>query len=144
MDLWVIWLVVAVGLAVGEMLTTSFYLAPFAGGALVAALLAGVGLGAAVSVPAFLVVSVVLLTTLRPIARRHVSMPARIRTGTDALVGRSAVVLEPVANDAGTGTVRLNGDVWTARAYDEDEQIPAGARVHVLEIRGATALVSSE
>jgi membrane protein implicated in regulation of membrane protease activity len=141
-DLWLIWLVVAVGLAVGEMLTTSFYLAPFAGGALVAALLAGVGLGAAVSVPAFLVVSVLLLTTLRPIARRHVSMPARIRTGTDRLVGTTAVVLEEVHNDAGTGQVRIDGDVWTARAYDEDEHFPAGARVQVIEIRGATALIA--
>ncbi len=83
-----------------------------------------------------------LLTTLRPVARRHITMPARSRTGTDRLVGESAVVLQDVHNDAGTGTVRLNGDVWTARAYDDDEQFPVGTRVQVIEIRGATALVS--
>jgi membrane protein implicated in regulation of membrane protease activity len=142
MDGWVIWLVIAVGLAAGEMLTTSFYLAPFAVGALGAGLADAVGAPALVSVAVFLLVGVALLTTLRPVARRHLQVPARIRTGTDRLVGQSAVVLEPVANDAATGTVRLDGGVWTARAYDEDETFPAGTRVQVIEIRGATALVT--
>jgi membrane protein implicated in regulation of membrane protease activity len=59
-----------------------------------------------------------------------------------ALVGREALVLERIVNDEGVGCVRLDGEVWTARAYDDDEVIEAGRRVHVLEIRGATALVS--
>ena len=51
-------------------------------------------------------------------------------------------MLERIANDEGVGCVQLDGEVWTARAYDEDEVIEAGARVQVIEIRGATALVS--
>jgi membrane protein implicated in regulation of membrane protease activity len=68
----------------------------------------------------------------------------QLRTGTAALVGRSAVVLERIANDEGVGCVRLEGEVWTARAYDEDRVFEAGTRVQVLEIRGATALVDEE
>ena len=51
-------------------------------------------------------------------------------------------MLERIDNDAGLGRVRLEGEVWTARAYDDDRVIEPGARVHVMEIRGATALVS--
>jgi membrane protein implicated in regulation of membrane protease activity len=142
MDEWVIWLIAAVALAVGEMLNLSFYLFPFAIGALGAALVALVGLGTPAAFAAFAVLTAVSFTIIRPIARRHVHMPAQLRTGTAALIGRSAVVLEDIDNDAGRGSVRLDGEVWTARAYDDDHGYAAGTRVTVIEIRGATALVS--
>ncbi len=140
MDDWVLWLIAAVVFGVGEMATTSFFLAPFAGGALVAALVDGVGGGTGASLVAFIVASAVLLAALRPLARSHKRMPLLTRTGTDALVGRPATVLEQVTGDA--GCVKLEGEVWTARPYDEHEVIEPGARVTVMEIRGATALVS--
>jgi membrane protein implicated in regulation of membrane protease activity len=142
MEAWVIWLIAAAVFGVGEILTLGFFLAPFAGGALVAAVVSGAGGGAAVSWVAFLVVSVVLLAALRPIARSHRRQPPRLRTGTAALVGRTGMVIERIANDEGVGCVRIDGEVWTARAYDEDETIDVGKRVHVIEIRGATALVA--
>jgi membrane protein implicated in regulation of membrane protease activity len=140
MEPWVLWLIAAAILGVGEILTTGFFLAPFACGALVAALLSAIGAGTAVSLACFLVVSVLLLVALRPIARAHLRTPARLRTGTAALVGKTATVVERISE--GEGTVRIDGDVWTARPYDEDVVIEAGKRVHVMEIRGATALVS--
>jgi membrane protein implicated in regulation of membrane protease activity len=90
----------------------------------------------------FLVVSVVALAALRPVAREHQRSRSRIKTGTAALVGQPAVVVERIANAEGVGCVRLDGEIWTARAYDEDEVFEPGTRVQVLEIRGATALVS--
>ena len=66
----------------------------------------------------------------------------RMKTGTAALVGQTATVVERIANAEGVGCVKLDGEIWTARAYDDDEVIEPGTRVHVLEIRGATALVS--
>lgn len=140
MEPWAIWIIAAALFAVGEIFTLGFFLAPLAGGALVAALVAGGGGGVALSLVAFLVASTVALTALRPIARSHLHAPALTRTGTAALIGRSATVLEQIAPDA--GSVRLSGDVWTARAYDDDQVIESGARVTVMEIRGATALVS--
>ena len=140
MDPWVIWIIAAVVFAVGEILTLGFFLAPFAGGALVAALVDGLGGGSTLSIVAFLVASTALLGALRPLARSHRRMPLPIRTGTDALVGSPATVLERVTGDA--GCVKLGGEVWTARPYGEDEVIEPGARVTVVEIRGATALVS--
>ena len=144
MDAWVLWLIAAVALAVGEMFTLGFFLAPFAGGALAAALVAGAGGGTAVQLVAFLVLSGGLLAALRPLARSHRRMPPQIRTNTAALIGRSGMVVERIANNEGVGLVKIDGDPWTARAYVEDEVIEAGARVHVVEIRGATALVTEE
>jgi membrane protein implicated in regulation of membrane protease activity len=142
MDAWVIWLIVAAIFGVGEIVTLGFFLAPFAGGALLAALVTALGAPGAVGWGVFIVVSVVLLLALRPIARSHRRQPPRLRTGTAALVGRNVMVVERIANDEGVGSVRIDGEVWTARAYDEDEVIEAGKRVQVIEIRGATALVA--
>jgi membrane protein implicated in regulation of membrane protease activity len=142
MDPWVLWLIAAVVLAVGEIATMGFFLAPFAAGALVAALISAAGAGTAISLVVFLVVSITALAALRPIARSHMRMPAQLRTGTSALVGSNATVIERIANREGVGCVRIGGEVWTARAYDEDDVIDAGRQVQVVEIRGATALVS--
>jgi membrane protein implicated in regulation of membrane protease activity len=74
---------------------------------------------------------------------------ARSRAGTcrpdlasAALVGRQALVLERIANGEGVGCVKIDGEVWTARAFDDDEVIESGKQVQVLAIKGATALVS--
>ena len=137
----VIWLVAAGLLGIGEMHTGGFFLAPFALGALLAAVLSLAGAGTAVPVVVFVVVSLLVLLALRPLARRHRRLPPSIRTGAAALVGRDALVLERIANDVGVGCVRIGGEVWTARSFDDDEVIDAGKHVQVVEIRGATALV---
>jgi membrane protein implicated in regulation of membrane protease activity len=140
---WVFWILAAVVLAVGEMLTVSFFLAPFAAGALLAALVDGAGGGSLLSWVVFIVTSLLLLLVVRPIARSHRRMPAALRTGPAALIGRRAVVVERIANDDAMGAVRIdNGEVWTARAFDDDHVIDVGQRVEVVEIRGATALVT--
>ena len=141
MSVWIIWLVAACVLGVGEMHQGGFYLAPFALGAALAAVVSLLGVGAALSAVVFLAASGIVFATLRPIARRHRRLPPSIRTGAAALIGRPAIVLERIANNEGVGCVKIDGEVWTARSYDEDEVIDAGERVEVVEIRGATALV---
>ena len=140
MDAWIVWMLAAVLLAVGEVLTLSFFLLPFAIGAAAAAIVAALGVGPVVTVTIFAAVTGLSFGIVRPIARRHLRTPAQLRTGTAALVGRTATVLDEVSADA--GTVKLEGEVWTARPLDEDEIIAPGTRVHVVEIRGATALVT--
>ncbi|CAN5607400.1 NfeD family protein [soil metagenome] len=142
MDAWAIWILLAVVLAVGEIMTLGFFLAPFAAGALLGAVADLAGAGLIVSLIVFLLSSMLLFGFVRPIARRHMRTPAQLRTGTAALVGQTAIVTERIVNDEGSGAVKLEGELWTARAYDGDEVIEAGSRVHVIEIRGATALVS--
>jgi membrane protein implicated in regulation of membrane protease activity len=99
------------------------------------------GVGVGLSAVVFALASGMVFAALRPVARRHRHLPPSIRTGAAALVGRPAMVLERIANDEGVGCVRIDGEVWTARSYDEHEVIDAGERVEVVEIRGATAMV---
>jgi membrane protein implicated in regulation of membrane protease activity len=139
MDAWVIWIVVAVILAAGEVISLSFFLLPFAAAAVFGALVELAGLGSVMALGVFLVSSGLLLVRVRPIARRHLSTPLPVRSGTAALVGQTAVVTARVDDDA--GAVKLGGETWSARAYQDGEVIAAGRRVHVVEIRGATALV---
>lgn len=142
MDPWIIWLVAACLLGVGEMHQGGFYLAPFAIGAALATVVALLGVGASLSAVVFVASSGIVFGTLAPVARRHRRLPPSIRTGAAALVGKHALVLERIANEEGVGCVKIDGgEVWTARSYDEDEVIDAGDRVEVVEIRGATALV---
>jgi membrane protein implicated in regulation of membrane protease activity len=137
---WVWWIIAAGLLAVGEIATMGFFLGPIAVAATLAAIVAVAGAGLAAQWIVFIAASLGTLLVLRPIARRHLKTPPRIRTGTAALVGGRAVVLERV--DANGGQVRIGGEIWSARAYDEDDSFEPGARVEVMKIDGATALVA--
>jgi membrane protein implicated in regulation of membrane protease activity len=140
MDDWVWWMIAAGLLAVGEIFTLSFFLGPISVAAVSAAIVALVGLGLGVQWVVFIAVSLASLAVLRPIARRHLRTPAQIRTGTAALIGSRALVLERVDGDG--GQVKIGGEIWSARSFDDDNVFEQGARVEVLKIEGATALVS--
>ena len=124
------------------MLTTGFFLAPFAIGAALAALVDAVGAGGLGSWTVFVAVSILTLGLVRPIARSHMRVPPQMRTGAAALIGKQAIVLERIANHEGAGCIKIDGEVWTARSFDDDQVIEKGTRVDVVEIRGATALVT--
>lgn len=139
---WILWVVAACVLGLGEMHTGGLYLLPFAVGAGLAAVVSVLGVGLPLVLLVFVLASALAFGGLRPVARRHRRLPPAIRTGAAALVGHRAMVLERIANNEGVGCVKIdNGEVWTARSYDEDEVINVGERVEVVEIRGATALV---
>jgi membrane protein implicated in regulation of membrane protease activity len=142
MDPWLVWLIAGVFASVGEILTVGFFLAPFAVGAFAAMLASLAGGGDVVQLLTFAIVTMASFGVVRPIARRHMHVPPQIRTGTAALVGQPAMVLERISNDENVGSVRLDGEVWTARAFDDDLVIAQGTKVQVIEIRGATALVA--
>jgi membrane protein implicated in regulation of membrane protease activity len=140
MDDWVYWLIAAVILGIGETATLGFFLAPFAGGALVAAVVSAFGAGLGISLAVALVVSLVLLAALRPVARSHRRQLPKTRTGTAALVGREVLVLERITQDQ--GLVKLEGEQWSARSFVDGQVYEPGDRVSVVEIKGATALVT--
>ena len=140
MEDWVWWMIAAGVLAIGEIATLGFFLGPIAIAAVTAAIVALAGGGLAAQWIVFIAVSLASLLVLRPIARRHLRTPGKLRTGTAALIGRPAVVLERVDRDG--GQVKLAGEVWSARSYDDDEAFEPGARVEVMKIDGATALVA--
>jgi membrane protein implicated in regulation of membrane protease activity len=126
---------------VGELLTPGlFFLGPVALAAAAAALAALLGAGTAGSLIVFIGGSLAALGVLRPIARRHIRLPALSRTGTDALIGRKALVTRQV--DVHGGRVRVGGEEWSARAYIDDQVFVEGQTVDIIQIEGATALVA--
>jgi membrane protein implicated in regulation of membrane protease activity len=140
MSAWVAWAIVAVLLAVGEIFTPGlFFLGPIALAAVAATVTAAAGGAVWLQVVVFGVGSFAAVGLLRPIARAHLTMPRAIRTGSAALEGAKAIVLQRV-DDRG-GRVKIGGEEWSARSYTPDEVFDAGTQVEVAQIEGATALV---
>ncbi len=139
MAAWIVWLLVAVAFGVGEIVTLGFLLAPIAVAAVGAALVAALGGGAIFQLAVFIAGALASLLVLRPIARRHLRTPAALRTGTAALVGARALVVDRVNSDG--GRVKIGGELWSARSFYDEQVIEAGQRVEVAKIEGATALV---
>jgi membrane protein implicated in regulation of membrane protease activity len=140
MPAWVIWAIVAVLLAVGELFTPGlFFLGPIAIAALATTVVAALGGGIWIQIIVFGVGSFAAVGLLRPIARAHLKMPHAIRTGAAALEGAKAVVLQRV--DSRGGRVKIGGEEWSARSYVPDEEFDVGTEVEVAQIQGATALV---
>src|SRR5437763_14541792 len=132
---WLPWLVAAGILGLVELHTLTLVLGMLAIAALPAAAAAGVGAPPAVQVLVFAIAAVLALAVVRPIARRHRNLPPSLRTGTAALVGQPGPVVTAIAN--GGGQVRIGGEVWSARSYADDQHLPVGAAVDVVEIDGA-------
>jgi membrane protein implicated in regulation of membrane protease activity len=139
MESWIVWLILAALLAVAEIMTTTLAFGLLAVAAGAAAIVGAVGLGLPFQIAAFALAAGAGLGVVRPLAVRHMRQPPLLRTGTSALVGRSAIVTEEVTPL--DGRVRIGGEVWSARSYDESQVIPEGSKVDVLAIEGATALV---
>ena len=140
MPAWVAWAIVSVLLAIGEIFTPGlFFLGPIAVATVAAAATAAAGGPVWLQIVVFGAGSFASLGLLRPIARRHLKMPHAIRTGTAALEGAKAIVLQRV--DGRGGRVKIGGEEWSARSYMSGESFDVGAEVEVAQIEGATALV---
>jgi membrane protein implicated in regulation of membrane protease activity len=126
-------------LGVAEYFTLTLAFGLLAAAALVAAVVAGLGGPLLAQVLAFAITAGIGLIVVRPIARRQMTRTPLVREGSYALIGKRAVVIEEVTGMR--GLIKLSGEVWSARAFDEDQVIPAGTPVDVMEIEGATAIV---
>jgi membrane protein implicated in regulation of membrane protease activity len=136
---WIVWLIVAVVLGVFELMTTTLALGIIALAAVVGAVVGAFHLDLPIQVAAFVAASAAGLAFIRPVAMRHIKQPPLLRTGPAALVGRAAIVTEEVTGH--TGRIKIGGEEWTSRAYDDTLVIPVGHKVDIMQIEGATALV---
>lgn len=136
---WFVWLLAAGVLGVAEFFTLTLVFGLLAGAALVAAVVAGVGIGLLGQLVALGVAAAAGLVLVRPVALRHMAQSPLTREGSDALIGKRAEVMREVT--ATRGLIKVSGEEWSARALDESHVIPVGAFVDVIEIEGATAVV---
>lgn len=139
MSAWLIWLIVAVLLAVAETFTLTAALGILGAAALVTGGFAALGLPLAAQLVVFMLASTAGIVLVRPLAQRHMLAPSSERFGIEALVGKQAYVVQEVTDR--DGRVRIDGEEWTARSFDDTVVIPVGAAVDVLRISGATAFV---
>ena len=137
----VVWLVAGLVLVAAEVLSSDFVLIMLGTGALVAAGVSALGGSIWLDVGVFAVTSIALITLGRPMLKRRL-YTAHVPTNVDALVGDRAVVVSTV--DSRGGKIKLRGELWSARAYDETEVLEPGQRVTVMTISGATAVVMGE
>lgn len=146
MEDWLLWFVGAIALVVAEMFTPGFWLACLGIGAVAAGVVALVpGLGAAVQGIVFAATSLVSMVGLRPVLLRHfqLSAGAGVRTGVDALLGKSGIVTERIEPGSGLGRVKVEGEDWRGASTD-GTVIEAGTRVTVIQVDGTTLMVEKE
>ena len=140
-NIWAAWLGIAVVLGLAELATLDFTLLMLAAGAIAAA-----GVGAVfpgllwLQLVIAVITSAAMLAAIRPLLVRKIHHHGELKTGSAHVIGRSGVVVKEIHPDGG-GSVKLGGELWTARPYDGTSTIPPGSRVEVLEIDGATAVV---
>jgi membrane protein implicated in regulation of membrane protease activity len=135
-----LWLVVAVGLAVAEVFTGTFVLIMLAAGALAAAATAALDGQLWVQGLVFATVSALAMIVVRPAIRRRLDDSEHgAQIGLAAIEGSTGVVLERV--DADHGLVKIEGEMWRARSFDGTQAYEPGDRVRVIEVKGATAMV---
>ena len=139
MPAWVVWTIVAAVCAGAEALTLTLVLGFVSAAAVIALVVAVLGGSVPLQLIAFIGGSAALVGFVRPIAKAHLYTPPALKSGVDALVGQQALVIERV--DAHHGQVKIGGEVWSARAYLDNQVFEPGTAVDVVKIQGATALV---
>jgi membrane protein implicated in regulation of membrane protease activity len=141
----ILWIVLGVVLAIAEAFTASLFIIFFAVGALAAAGVAALGAPLLLQVIVFAVGSGLSVAALRPIVTKHLKMAADsddTQFGIDALQGDHGTVLEEINVDR--GMIKIDGELWQARAFDHNEIYLPGERVRVIKVIGATAIVWRE
>ncbi len=138
-NLWAIWAGIGIMLGVAELFSLELFLLMLAVGAGVGMLTAVIGLGLPFQIIAALGTSVAMLALVRPSVVKRLHAGPDLRLGHDALVGKEAVAISEISSQG--GLIRVGGEEWTARPFDDTRVIPEGARVDIFEIKGATALV---
>ena len=129
------WIVVLIVAVVFEIITLGLSSIWFAGGALVALIVAALGGPLWLQIVFFVAVSVLLLLFTRPIAVKYFNKD-RVRTNAESIVGKQAIVLAEVNNLKGVGQVSVGGQEWSARCVSDDRVLEEGSVVEVVAISG--------
>lgn len=137
------WLMALVAFLVVEISTMGLTTIWFAGGALIALILALLGVSFYLQLGTFLIVSIILLMGTRPVAMKFFNQK-REKTNVDSMIGKQAIVLSPINNLKEEGKVMVNGMEWTARALEEEKVIEEGAVVEIKEVRGVKVIVTEK
>lgn len=142
-EMMIVWLIVLIVAIVVEIISLGLTSIWFAGGALVAVILAAFSLPAWLQVLVFLAVSMVLMIFTRPIAVKYFNKD-RVRTNVESMVGRQAIVISEIDNLQGIGQVTVGGQEWSARSEDDSQRFAVGTVVDVVAVSGVKLIVRED
>jgi len=135
------WLILALVFFAGEILTAGFFLAAFGVGAALAALAALMGMDIIWQLGVFVIGSILALVLSRRFAE-SVSPPEQSeKVGIDRVLGKKAIVIEPLNALRGTGIIRVDTEEWRALPEDETQIIPVNSIVEVVAVKGTRLVV---
>lgn len=137
------WLIAAAAFLICEMITMGLTTIWFAGGALIAALASALHVPLPVQIVLFLAVSLILLVLTRPLAKKYFNNKT-VKTNADSLIGQKCIVTKDIDNLRARGQVKVKGQEWTARSYDDDVLIKEDTRVYIERISGVKLIVRPE
>lgn len=143
MNMTTIWLIVFVVCIVAEIISMGLTTIWFAGGALVATVVAAIGGPLWLQITVFAVVSLVLLYFTRPIAVKYFNKD-RVKTNAEGMVGEQAIVISEIDNLQGIGQVTVGGMEWSARTTEDGITLPVGSVVIVRAISGVKLMVEEK
>ncbi len=140
--MWLVWLLIAAVLFVGEIITAGFLLMWFAIAAVVSMLVSFITTNVFIQTLVFLIVSVILLIFTRPLLSKYTKGDNTIMN-SKTIIGQKAIVTEEISLLKGTGQINVNGETWSAKIDNPDITIPKGSRVEIIGIDGVKACVSA-
>lgn len=140
--MWLVWLIIAGALFVGEILTSGFLLLWFAIAAVIAMLVSFITTNLFIQVLVFVVISILLLIFTRPLLSKYVKSNNTI-TNSNAIIGKMALVTEEISLLNSTGQISVDGEIWSAKTMDPNLTIPKGSKVEIIGIDGVKACVAS-
>lgn len=138
--MWVLWLIAAGVFFVVEMATVGFLVFWLGIGALLAMITSFITSNLAIQFAVFLISSTLLIIFTKPLVNKFVKIPNEVKTNAYSIIGKKAIVIAPINNIEGTGQIKIDGDVWSAKSYNE-ENIPKNSEVEIVEIDGVRAVV---
>lgn len=138
--MWIFWLIAAGVFFIIEMATIGFLVFWLGIGALLAMLTSFITDSILIQVLVFVITSIILLIFTRPLVNKFIKVPKEIKTNAYSIIGKKAIVISKINNIEGNGQVKIDGDVWSAKSFD-DEDIPENTEVEIVEIDGVKAVV---
>ena len=138
--MWVFWLIAAGVFFIIEMATIGFLVFWLGIGALLAMVTSFVTDSIFIQALVFVVTSTLLLIFTRPLVDKFIKTPKELKTNAYSIIGKKAIVISKINNIEGVGQIKIDGDVWSAKSFD-DEDIPEDTEVEIIEIDGVKAVV---
>lgn len=139
--MWQIWLIAAGIFLIIEIFTVGFFVFWFSIGSLITMIVSFFTSNVIIQASVFIISSCALIFATKPLYNK-VTKKDSIPTNVYSIIGKKAIVVEKIDWTTGTGQVKVNGEVWSAKS-NEQASIPEGSEVMIESVDGVKLLVKT-